>query len=260
METNDDHEYRGLIAEAWDVLRGDTSEWADRAFYRDAVRAFGEPVLDVGCGTGRLLLDYRADGMDIDGVDNSPEMLALCQEKAQQRGLFVTLHLQHVERLDLPRRYRTILVPSSTLQLVTDLDQAREALRRLHAHLESGGAVLASVMTLWQEGQPAEQGWEVSATRDDGVLFRRVAVARYDRILGCEHTEDRYEKIVDGQVVARETHRRSPATRSYTQAQARALFEEAGFSRVDLLAGFTDAPATPTDTLFTVRALRDTAT
>jgi len=34
----------------------------------------GQPVLDVGCGTGRLLLDYMQQGIDVDGMDNSPEM------------------------------------------------------------------------------------------------------------------------------------------------------------------------------------------
>ena len=74
------YEYRDLIATTWDLLRSDISHWPDKFFYRDFITLKIEPVLDVGCGTGRLLLDYMADGIDIDGVDNSPEMLALCRE------------------------------------------------------------------------------------------------------------------------------------------------------------------------------------
>src|SRR5437763_16114963 len=105
----DDYEYRGYIAQAWDLLRGDTSDWDDRPFYRDIIRASGQPALDIGCGTGRLLLDYLADGIDIDGVDVSPEMLAICREKAQKRGLHPTLFHQSMEALAVPRRYRTII-------------------------------------------------------------------------------------------------------------------------------------------------------
>lgn len=117
-----DYEYKGLIAEAWDVLRGDTPHWADRHFYREIIRMYGQPVLDVGCGTGRLLLDYLQQGIDIDGVDNSPEMLAICQHKADQLQLQPKLYNQYVENRELPRQYRTILIPSSTLQLITDLE------------------------------------------------------------------------------------------------------------------------------------------
>lgn len=110
-----DYEYKGLMAQAWDVLRGDTSRWADRFFYLDVIKIYGQPVLDVGCGTGRLLLDYRAQGIDVDGVDNSPEMLAICRRKASAQDLAVTTYEQYMETLDLPRRYRTIVIPSSSL-------------------------------------------------------------------------------------------------------------------------------------------------
>lgn len=252
-----EYEYRGLMAEAWDTLRGDTSGWADRGFYREIIDLFGQPVLDVGCGTGRLLLDYRQQGIDVDGVDNSPEMLHLCRQKARAQGLAVELYEQYVETLDLPRRYRTILIPSSSLQLVVDPAMAGQVLQRLRAHLLPDGGLVASIMTLWQEGEPLESEREQSATRaEDAVTFRRVARSLYEPASECEHTEDLYQRLVDGRVVTEELHRRSPATRSYTQSQARALFEHAGFRDLQLHSQFTFAPAQPRDTLFTVTGRR----
>jgi len=67
-------EYRGLIAEYWDLLRGDTSKWSSRLFFLEVIRQSGELVLDVACGTGRLLLDYLGEGIDIDGVDIAPAL------------------------------------------------------------------------------------------------------------------------------------------------------------------------------------------
>src|SRR5437016_11230663 len=123
-----DYEYGGLIAQFWDFFRGDTSTWSDRPFYKEAILESGQPALDVGCGTGRLLLDYLAEGIDIDGVDNSPEMLALCREKARKLGLQPAIYQQSMESLDLPQKYRTIIVPSSSFLLVTDLSAAAEAM------------------------------------------------------------------------------------------------------------------------------------
>jgi ubiquinone/menaquinone biosynthesis C-methylase UbiE len=199
-----DYEYRGLMAQAWDLLRGDTSNWSDRSCYLEAIGRYGQPVLDVRCGTGRLLLDYLGQGIDIDGVDNSPEMLALCRAKAEKLGLAPRLYEQQMESLDLPRAYRTVLVPSSSLQLIIDSTMVDQAMRRFYAHLEPSGVVVAPFMTLWKEGDPLESEWEKMVERpDDGAAIRRVARSRYDPILECESTEDFYQVIVDGNVVTR---------------------------------------------------------
>ncbi len=247
------YEYRGLMAQAWDVLRGDTSDWPDRAFYLEVIRRYGQPVLDVGCGTGRLLLDYLAQGIDVDGVDNSPEMLALCRKKAEALGLAPALYEQPVEALFLPRRYRTILIPSGTLQLVVEPAAVEEALRRVREHLLPDGVVAAQIMTLWRPGEPLHTEWEDTAVRaEDGARFRRVSRSWYDPEGECEDTEDLYQVIAEDAVVAEEVHRRSPATRSYTQAQARGLFERAGFQPVTLYHEFTTEPVQDDDTLFCV--------
>src|SRR3954454_20504681 len=97
-----DYTYRGLMASTWDLSRGDTSTWTDRLFYLDAGHQYGEPVLDIGCGTGRILLDFLAQSIDIDGTDDSPEMLTICREKAKKAGLRDAAHQQKMETLDLP--------------------------------------------------------------------------------------------------------------------------------------------------------------
>ena len=247
------YEYRGLMAQAWDVLRGDTSQWEDRFFFLELIGKLGQPVLDVGCGTGRLLLDYLQQGIDIDGVDNSPEMLALCREKAGRLGLAPRLYEQYMEDLNLPRSYRTILVPSSSLQLVIEPERVEQAMERLCAHLELGGALVAPFMTLWKEGDPLDSEWEKTAQRaEDGALFRRVARSRYNPETQCEDTEDLYQVIIDGVVAAEEQHQRSPATRSYTQQQAREIFIRAGLINIQLYQEFSLQPAVPEDGIFTL--------
>jgi len=247
------YEYKGLMAEAWDVLRSDTTYWPDRSFFLEVIQKYGQPVLDVGCGTGRLLLDYLKQGMDIDGVDNSPEMLAICRQKADDLGLKSNLYEQYMETLDLSRQYRTILIPSSSLQLIIEPSKVDQALKRLFDHLVTGGVIAAPIMALWEEGEPLESEWERTSVRAvDGVKFRRLAKSRYEPETECEHTEDIYQKIVDDKVVAEERYCRSPATRSYTQAQARALFERADFKNVQLYSEFTFDHVKQGDNLFVV--------
>jgi ubiquinone/menaquinone biosynthesis C-methylase UbiE len=253
-----DYEYRGAKAVYWDLLRGDTSNWEDRPFYWSAIKTTGEPALDVGCGTGRLLLDFLALGMDIDGVDNSPEMLELCRQKAQSLGLRPELFQQPMEELQLPRTYRTIMVPSSSFQLVTNRAAAAEAMGRFFRHLEPGGGLVMPFMLIWQRrtdsASPASD-WEIheEATRpNDGATVRRWSRSTFDVVNQLEHTEDRYEVIRNGEIVDTEHQARSAATRWYTQQQAIELYTAAGFSEVRLVRGFTDVPATAADTVFSV--------
>src|SRR5215207_2025399 len=135
MTTNSSYEYYGLMAEFWDLFRGDTSTWEDRFFYLANVEKFGQPVLDVGCGTGRILLDFMQQGIDIDGVDNSPDMLALLKQKAEKLNLNPTVYQQEMTELALPRKYQTILVPSSSFQLLLDEKRPPVAMARFYEHL-----------------------------------------------------------------------------------------------------------------------------
>lgn len=254
---NTTYEYRGLMALYWDLLRGDTRKWPDRAFFRWVVMKSGQPVLDVGCGTGRILLEYLGRGIAIEGVDVSPEMLALCRHKAEEVGLNPVLYEGAMETLNLPQRYRTILVPSSSFQLVTDLDLAREALHRFRTHLQPGGTLALPVMDLDKEKHTGE--WILAAEAMDeqtGVQVRRWGRTTYDPITRLESTEDRYELVREGVVVRAEHHSRSPATRSYTLAETITMLKEAGYTAIRAHSNFSSRPATEADRLFCLLAER----
>ena len=150
------YEYYGMMAEFWDLFRGDTSTWDDRFFYLDVVKKYGQPVLDVGCGTGRILLDFMSQGIDIDGVDNSLDMLALLKQKTEKLNLHPIVYQQEMTALSLPRRYQTILVPSSSFQLLLDPVSPPLAMRCFYEHLLPGGNLTMPFMTLWREGDPLE--------------------------------------------------------------------------------------------------------
>jgi ubiquinone/menaquinone biosynthesis C-methylase UbiE len=268
IAADEHYEYRDLIVEAWDVFRADASTWPDVAFYRAVIQASGQPVLDVGCATGRLVLAYLEEGIDADAVDVSPEMLAIVRRKAAERGVDVSgrLFQQHMATLTLPRSYRTIVVSSSTFQLLTEHAAATEALRRLYTHLEPGGTLVMSLMLLWKQEPPSPRfstewsEWREAVRASDGAIFRRRSRATFDMLQQVQSTEDEYELVRHGRVVAAEAHARSPATRWYTQAQALALLDEVGFTNTRLTSEFTPEPAKPDDTLFCVLANRPAAT
>ena len=144
----------GLVARWWDEFN--VPEPQEVAFYAGAVRRFGEPALDAGCGTGRILLPLLADGLDMDGVDISADMIALARRRATAAGRSPGLFVQPLHELELARRYRTIIV-CGVFGLGGDRDDDREAMRRLHDHLEPGGRLVLWHELPW-EGHD-ESGW-----------------------------------------------------------------------------------------------------
>ena len=251
--TDRDVEYVGLMAKAWDALRGDTSNWDDRHFYLDLIRERGEPVLDVGCGTGRLLLDYLGLGIDVDGIDNSAEMLALCRRKARRLGLTPNLYLQSMTDLDLPRRYRTIIVPSSSFQLLLEREEAGRTLDAFRRHLEAGGTLAMPIIVLEKS---YDRAWKAEAPLEDGSTVRRSARELFDPSTRIESTDDLYEVFRDGELIRSERHARDSATLAWTADELRSALIAHGFDNLEFLSGFTREPHKPGDEIFTVLARR----
>ena len=131
--------HHGLIARWWAEFN--VAEPEELAYFRAAIRRFGEPALDTGCGTGRILIPLLTGGLDVDGSDISADMIALTEAQAKKAGFAPRLTVQPMHELDLGRAYRTIYMCGS-FGIGGRRDHDREALRRAYRHLEPGGALL----------------------------------------------------------------------------------------------------------------------
>lgn len=125
----------GLVARWWAEFNqgGDDIE-----LYQGLIEKAGGPVLDAGCGTGRLLLPLLRAGIDIDGSDASADMLEWCRRNAESEQLSVDLFPQAMHELHLTRQYRTVIV-CGAFGLGGTRAQDLEGLRRIRQHLMPGG-------------------------------------------------------------------------------------------------------------------------
>src|SRR5262245_55614709 len=200
--TKSDWDYRGLAAEAYDLWFGD-EPFDDQAFYESRIREQGGSALEVACGTGRLLIPYLRDGLEVEGLDASAEMLALCRDKARRRQLEPVLYQQLMQELDVPRRYRTIYVPYCSFQILAHRAEAFEALRRFHDPLEPGGRLLLSLYVPWRDFT-LESQWRLrrSGTRpSDGATILIHECTRSDRLEQRQRMWLRLEIFKDGRPI-----------------------------------------------------------
>lgn len=105
----------------------------DLALYQALVRRFGGPVLELACGTGRVLAALAAQGHSCTGVDSSPAMLARARQRMAEHDVAYALIEQPMQALDLEGRFRTILVPLDGLGLLLERGDQLAMLRAARA-------------------------------------------------------------------------------------------------------------------------------
>jgi SAM-dependent methyltransferase len=234
--------YRGLAAQCYDMWFGE-EPFVDQEFFHRHLAAAGGPALEVACGTGRLLVPYLRDGFDIEGVDSSAEMLAICRRKAQDYGLVPVLHEQLMQDLDLPRRYATIFVPFGSFQILARREEAFEALRRFHAHLQPGGQVLIPLFVPWSDFRLQNQ-WRLrrSGVRpEDGAMVLIYECTRSYRLEQLQDIWLRFEVYRHGRLVDSEL--RTHQLRWYHKYEFMMMLEQVGFGEIRVYGDYTTAEA-----------------
>jgi SAM-dependent methyltransferase len=246
----------GLVARWWAEFNLDGPEIE---YFRRFVAA-GQPALDVACGTGRLLVPYLRAGLDVDGCDISPDMLALCRERAEREGLRPpNLYAQALHELDLPRRYRTIVLCGG-FGLGGRREHDAEGLRRLYEHLEPGGLLVLDNEVpyadprrwqRWPKGgrDDLPRPWRERGDRrrgSDGAEYElRSRLVALDPLAQTVAYEMRASMWRDGELVAEEEHTLEMTL--YFTHEVALLLEQAGFSSVELRAGYRNEPPSGED-------------
>ncbi len=140
--------YDSFIAEFYDYIPTVTVR-RDLDFYLSAARAYGDPILELGCGTGRVLLPLAREGSNVAGLDISGAMLARCRaklagEKDEVRRR-VQLQCGDMTDFDLDVTFRLIIIPFRPFQHLLEVEQQLACLRRAHRHLAPGGRLILDV-------------------------------------------------------------------------------------------------------------------
>jgi SAM-dependent methyltransferase len=199
------------IAAFYDVDMGRNMPFDDVGCYADLAAAADGPALELGCGTGRILLELLRRGIDATGVDASAAMLAELERKAQLLGVAARVHRMDIRELALGCRFALVLCPYSLVTYCLDDDDLRRLLAGVREHLVPGGRLVVdafvprpptpedaefrldyrrpygdAILTRWRRLRPAgslvnriERRYEVNEA--DGSVRERIDVAELVR-------------------------------------------------------------------------------
>jgi SAM-dependent methyltransferase len=243
----------GLMAERWAAFN---TEAPEASFFLQVIARSGQPVLDLACGTGRVLLPILRSGVDIDGCDISADMLEHCRVRAAREGFRPNLYAQPMHAVALPRTYRTIYICDS-FGLGGSLENDLETLRRCYAHLAEGGTLVLNIEaeytdpTLWalwsaSQHQNLPQPWPEAgggrAAPDGSEHIGRFRILALDPLDQTVTRQVRLEKWQAGVLVAAEEY--TLRGRMYFRDELLLMLRLAGFHDITVCGDYTDTPAT----------------
>ena len=118
----------------------------DVEFYVDEALAANDPVLELGCGTGRVLIPIARAGVTIHGLDGSSSMLERCSEKLATEPSNVrsrvALHQGDMRSFKLQKQFALITIPFRPFQHLLTVEDQLDCLRCIHSHLVDDGRLV----------------------------------------------------------------------------------------------------------------------
>lgn len=150
---------------------------ADLPLWEELAQAAGGPVLELGCGTGRVALHLACRGHEVIGLDSDPELIAALRERAE--GLPVEAVAADARAFSLSAPVDLVLAPMQFLQLLGDSQERLDCLRCIAACLRPGGVVAAALVEAMPEpdGSPPPlpdvrevDGWVYSSLPTEAAL------------------------------------------------------------------------------------------
>jgi SAM-dependent methyltransferase len=236
----------------------------DVAFYVETARESGGPVLEIGCGTGRVLIPTAQAGIEIVGLDYSERMLAACREPLSREPAEVQSRVQLVRgdmrRFDLGRAFSLVTTPFRPFQhLITVKDQL-SCLACIRRHLADGGRLVLDLFNpdmgrLVDDKYLSEQEEEEPFSLPDG----RSVVRRYRTV-----SRDPFNQVQQNELIYYVTHPDGREERLVHAFPFRHLFRfeaehllvRSGFQVEDVYADFDKSPygsKYPGDLIFVAR-------
>lgn len=217
----------------------------DVGFFVDAARQAGSPVLEIGSGTGRVLIPTARAGIDIVGLDSSPSMLAVCRQFVEQEPVEVRSRIELVEgdmrSFDLHRTFRLVTLPFRPFQHLVTVEDQLACLSGIRRHLDARGRLVLdlfnpSVEALAQpvgEQSPPESEFTTPdgrrVTRRSRIAARDLAnqVNQVELIYDVTHPDGRAERLVQ-----------AAAMRYLFRFEAEHLLARAGFEVEQVYSGY----------------------
>lgn len=187
------------IAPFYDLLYEDVH---DIAMYKRLAREFGEPILEIACGTGRVMLELAKLGYEVGGVDSSKVMLDTLRKKLDKLPADMKQHIKikqaDMRSFDMERRYRIAIIPFTSFFHLSSTKDREQCLRAAFEHVINGGKMVVDVFNPDESREQNILRHEATKTDEKGNLISKFSTSTMNKTakaINCYHFIDVTDKL-----------------------------------------------------------------
>ncbi len=179
-------------AQLYDLVEGRYAKANFLDFYRRQIARYGEPVLELGCGTGRLTIPLAEVGIRITGLDISEEMLDLAILKASERAVNISIVREDMRSFNLGKAFKFIFIPAQSLTHLHQREEIEDCFSCVRRHLAEDGRFLIELFnpSVKLLSRKAGQRYDIGEYQHPNAGDSRVFVTeevRYDTATQINH-------------------------------------------------------------------------
>ncbi|MFZ4857807.1 MAG: class I SAM-dependent methyltransferase [Desulfuromonadaceae bacterium] len=189
--------YTDVLAELYDYFPK-FSDFSDVNFYVEICRESDGPILELGCGTGRVLIALARTGLETCGLDCSTDMLSKCSEKLMQEPEVVRQRIRLIQGsmtdFSLPEKFSSIIIPFHPFQHLISVADQLACLQCVYDHLHVGGMLVFDLMHVSFYGMSNEENTLEQEDIPETLLKDGRRISRFSRI-AYTHRAEQYNSI-----------------------------------------------------------------
>jgi len=194
-------DYGTLATEIYEIDKPIGHSFGDVEYYAGLLAGISGRILEPAVGTGRILIPLLEAGHEVEGLDTSPQMLAVCRQHCRDRGLDPVLREADMTAFVRAGAYQAVIIPAGSFELLDGTPAAQQALARFHESLAPGGRLVVDIDPPQLIAGPEPfRFWR----REDFLWTLQVMHAWYDSDANQTTRLLRYEKWRDGGLLATE--------------------------------------------------------
>ena len=213
----------------------------DIEYYKKCLKDESGLILEAGVGTGRMLIPLIQEGLRVDGVDLSSDMLNQCKVNLDKFNINTNLYHQDLTKMALPNKYNAIIMPTGSFCLLPK-NLIKTVLDSFLNHLENGGKIIIDLLLPLNFKENEVVSYDYQLQDNKGILFTSVSQS-IDWIEQKTSYIHRYEMIENSFVT--ETEVSKFELHWYGIQEFELLLQMAGFKQINYILGYEKSEKLP---------------